>query len=346
MAGFFQEFKEFAMRGNVVDLAVGIIIGVAFGEIVNSLVKDIIMPLIGLIMGDVDFSDLFINLSGQDYPSLAAAREAGAPVIAYGSFINAVINFIIVAFAIFLVVKGMNWLRQKAPEETPVSPRQEILLEEIRDILKARSEIAIRCQSRRVAIIPLDSSASTRYGLLASVQTSATTLEESYDHSHDALEGSAAVVSSALLMVACAEFDQSAGWRRHGHVDLRRRQDLHRDLCGRVRDRDRGGRRPAGRADQGADDLGIGPDPAAALGLEHQRHRVPGAGRFSSRPKPAPPASATATATTSSSRDRFATLSWPEKPTATARPQVGWPMEPPDMPAPPSTRSPGLDFRS
>jgi large conductance mechanosensitive channel len=142
MSGFFREFKEFAMRGNVVDLAVGIVIGVAFGAIVNSLVADIIMPPIGLIMGNVDFSDLFINLSGQDYPSLAAAREAGAPVIAYGSFINAVINFIIVAFAIFLVVKGMNRLRrvqEKAPEETPGPPRQETLLEEIRDILKARS---------------------------------------------------------------------------------------------------------------------------------------------------------------------------------------------------------------
>ena len=142
MSGFFREFKEFAMRGNVVDLAVGIVIGVAFGAIVNSLVEDVIMPPIGLIMGNVDFSDLFINLSGQDYASLAAAREAGAPVIAYGAFINAVINFIIVAFAIFLVVKGMNQLRRKqeaAPEETPVPPRQETLLEEIRDLLKTRS---------------------------------------------------------------------------------------------------------------------------------------------------------------------------------------------------------------
>ena len=142
MASWFQEFKEFAMRGNVVDLAVGIIIGAAFGAIVNSLVNDMIMPPIGLIMGNVDFSDLFINLSGQDYPSLAAARDAGAPVIAYGAFINAVINFIIVAFAIFLVVKGMNQLRRKqeeAPEETPAPPRQETLLEEIRDLLKARS---------------------------------------------------------------------------------------------------------------------------------------------------------------------------------------------------------------
>jgi len=142
MAGFVQEFKEFAMRGNVVDLAVGLVIGAAFGAIVNSLVNDIIMPPIGLVMGNVDFSDLFINLSGQDYTSLAAAREAGAPVIAYGAFINVVINFVIVALAIFVVVKGMNRLRRKqeaAPEETPVPPRQETLLEEIRDILKARS---------------------------------------------------------------------------------------------------------------------------------------------------------------------------------------------------------------
>jgi large conductance mechanosensitive channel len=142
MSGFFQEFKEFAMRGNVVDLAVGLIIGAAFGAIVNSLVNDVIMPPIGLVMGNVDFSDLFINLSGQEYASLAAARDAGAPVIAYGAFINAVINFVIVAFAIFVVIKGMNRLRRKqeeAPAEAPVPPRQETLLEEIRDILKARS---------------------------------------------------------------------------------------------------------------------------------------------------------------------------------------------------------------
>jgi large conductance mechanosensitive channel len=142
MSGFFQEFKEFAMRGNVVDLAVGLVIGAAFGTIVTSLVNDVIMPPIGLVMGNVDFSDLFINLSGQEYASLAAARDAGAPVIAYGAFINAVINFVIVALAIFIVIKGMNRLRRKqeqAPEETPVPPRQETLLEEIRDILKART---------------------------------------------------------------------------------------------------------------------------------------------------------------------------------------------------------------
>ena len=142
MSGFLQEFKEFAMRGNVVDLAVGLVIGAAFGTIVTSLVNDVIMPPIGLVMGNVDFSDLYINLSGQDYASLAAARDAGAPVIAYGAFINAVINFVIVAFAIFLVIKAMNQLRRRqeaAPEEMPVPPRQETLHEEIRDILKARS---------------------------------------------------------------------------------------------------------------------------------------------------------------------------------------------------------------
>jgi large conductance mechanosensitive channel len=142
VSGFMQEFKEFALRGNVVDLAVGLIIGAAFGAIVNSLVADVIMPPLGLAIGQVDFSDLFINLSGQDYPSLAAARAAGAPVIAYGAFINAVINFVIVALAIFIVVKGMNRLRRKqeqTPEELPVPPRQEVLLEEIRDILKARA---------------------------------------------------------------------------------------------------------------------------------------------------------------------------------------------------------------
>ena len=141
MSGLLQEFKEFALRGNVVDLAVGLVIGAAFGAIVNSLVADVIMPPIGLLMGNVDFSDLFINLSGQDYPSLAAARAAGAPVIAYGAFLNAVINFIIVALAIFVLVKGMNQLRRKQaeePAEAPEAPRQEVLLQEIRDILKAR----------------------------------------------------------------------------------------------------------------------------------------------------------------------------------------------------------------
>ena len=142
MSGFFREFREFAMRGNVVDMAVGIVIGVAFGAIVNSLVNDVIMPPIGALLGNVDFSDLYVNLSGQDYPSASAAKEAGAPAIYIGLFINAVINFIIIAFAIFLVIKGMNRLQRRqaaAPEEAPPPPRQEVLLEEIRDLLKRRA---------------------------------------------------------------------------------------------------------------------------------------------------------------------------------------------------------------
>jgi large conductance mechanosensitive channel len=140
MSGFFKEFKEFAMRGNVVDMAVGIVIGVAFGAIVTSLVNDVIMPPIGLLLGNVDFSDLFINLSGQEYPSATDAKAAGAPAIYLGLFINAVINFIIVAFAIFLVIKGMNRLkRPEPPKEAAPPPRQEVLLEEIRDLLKRRA---------------------------------------------------------------------------------------------------------------------------------------------------------------------------------------------------------------
>ena len=114
-----KEFKEFAVKGNVVDLAIGIIIGTAFGRIVTSLVSDIVMPPIGLLLGKVDFSNLYINLSGQPYESLKAAQSAGASTINYGLFINVVINFIIVAFVMFLVVKQMNRLKRQ-PE--PVAP--------------------------------------------------------------------------------------------------------------------------------------------------------------------------------------------------------------------------------
>ncbi len=117
-----KEFKEFIMRGNVVDLAVGIVIGAAFGAIVNSLVKDIIMPPIGLLLGKINFTDLFINLSGTPYSSLAAAQQAGAATINYGVFINTIINFIIVAIAIFFVVKGVNSLRKPAPAAAPAAP--------------------------------------------------------------------------------------------------------------------------------------------------------------------------------------------------------------------------------
>jgi large conductance mechanosensitive channel len=137
-----KEFKEFAMRGNVVDMAVGIIIGAAFGKIVSSLVADVIMPPIGLLMGNMDFSQLYLNLSGTEYPSLAAAQAAGAATINYGLFINAVLNFLIVAFAIFMVIRGMNQLKRKAeeaPAEEPKAPIEVQLLTEIRDSLRARS---------------------------------------------------------------------------------------------------------------------------------------------------------------------------------------------------------------
>jgi large conductance mechanosensitive channel len=117
-----KEFKEFIMRGSVIDLAVGIIIGAAFGAVVNSLVKDIIMPPIGLLLGKINFSDLFINLSGTPYSSLAAAQQAGAATINYGVFINTIINFIIVGLAIFFVVKAVNRLHKPAPAAATAAP--------------------------------------------------------------------------------------------------------------------------------------------------------------------------------------------------------------------------------
>ncbi len=116
-----EEFKKFAMRGNVVDMAVGIIIGAAFGKIVTSLVNDVIMPPIGKLMGNVDFSSLFINLGDVPYETLVAAQEAGAPTINYGSFVNTVLDFIIVAFAIFMAIKAMNSLKKKE-ENAPKAP--------------------------------------------------------------------------------------------------------------------------------------------------------------------------------------------------------------------------------
>lgn len=116
-----KEFKAFAMRGNVVDLAVGIVIGGAFGQIVSSFVNDILMPPIGLLLGKVDFSSLFINLSGTDYASLKAAKEAGAATLNYGVFLNTIINFLIVAFAVFLLVRAINRMSAK-PEAAPAAP--------------------------------------------------------------------------------------------------------------------------------------------------------------------------------------------------------------------------------
>ncbi|MEQ9642675.1 MAG: large conductance mechanosensitive channel protein MscL [Alphaproteobacteria bacterium] len=138
-----KEFKEFAVKGNMVDMAIGIIIGAAFSGLVQSLVKDIIMPLVGLATGGFDFTQLYIQLSGPPADNLEAAREAGA-TIAYGNFITLVINFVIVAWVLFILVKGVNRLRRQVeqptpPAEAPPPPREQVLLEEIRDLLKARS---------------------------------------------------------------------------------------------------------------------------------------------------------------------------------------------------------------
>lgn len=133
-----KEFKEFAVKGNVVDMAVGIIIGGAFGTIVQSLVKDVLMPPIGLLLGGVDFSDLFFVLKGEgDFASVADAAAAGAVTINYGLFLNSVISFLIVAFAVFLLIKGINKLKRAEAEEAPAEPAEEVLLlREIRDNLK------------------------------------------------------------------------------------------------------------------------------------------------------------------------------------------------------------------
>ncbi|MBD5801930.1 Large-conductance mechanosensitive channel [Azoarcus sp. Aa7] len=139
---FLREFKEFAMRGNVVDLAVGVIIGGAFGKIVDSLVKDVIMPIVGRMLGGVDFRHLYINLGDKTFETLEAAEKAGAPLVKYGAFINTTIDFIIVAFAIFVAIKAMNRLKRAeppapAPEPAP-EPEDITLLREIRDALKQR----------------------------------------------------------------------------------------------------------------------------------------------------------------------------------------------------------------
>jgi large conductance mechanosensitive channel len=135
----FKEFRDFAMRGNVVDMAVGIVIGGAFGTIVKSLVDDMLMPPIGLALGGVDFSNFFITLKGPDSATLEAAKEAGAVTLNWGLFVNSVISFLIVAFALFVVIKAMNEARQRLEhekEEAPAAPpRSEVLLEEIRDAL-------------------------------------------------------------------------------------------------------------------------------------------------------------------------------------------------------------------
>ncbi|HVL77125.1 MAG TPA: large conductance mechanosensitive channel protein MscL [Noviherbaspirillum sp.] len=134
--GMLAEFKTFALRGNVMDLAVGVIIGAAFGRIVDSLVTDLIMPVVGLAVGGLDFSNYFIPLAGQQAATLAEARAGGA-VLAYGSFLTVALNFLILAFVIFLMVRQMNRLRAQTPPAPPAAPPEDVLLlREIRDALK------------------------------------------------------------------------------------------------------------------------------------------------------------------------------------------------------------------
>ena len=130
-----KEFREFIMRGNVIDLAVAVVIGAAFTAVVNSFVKDVIMPILGLLTGGIDFSNLYINLSGRSFESYVAAKDAGAAVIGYGAFIQSIISFLIIALAIFLIVKAINrvYKKQEAPPAGPTADQQ--LLTEIRDLL-------------------------------------------------------------------------------------------------------------------------------------------------------------------------------------------------------------------
>jgi large conductance mechanosensitive channel len=132
---FLQEFRDFAMKGSVIDLAVGVIIGAAFGKIVTSLVNNVIMPPIGLLLGKVDFTSLFINLSGKPAASLKEAADKGLAVLAYGAFLNTLIEFVIIALVLFVVIRQVNLLRKPAPPKGPSGEEQ--LLAEIRDLLKA-----------------------------------------------------------------------------------------------------------------------------------------------------------------------------------------------------------------
>jgi large conductance mechanosensitive channel len=139
---FLSEFKEFATKGNVMDLAVGVIIGAAFGKIVSSVVEDLIMPVVGRIIGKVDFSNLYVPLAAvpESVPNtLAELKKAGVPVFAYGNFVTVLINFIILAFIIFVIVKQMNRLKREAPPPAPAAPPEDVLLlREIRDALKKK----------------------------------------------------------------------------------------------------------------------------------------------------------------------------------------------------------------
>jgi len=141
--GWIAEFRAFVARGSVIDLAIGIIIGAAFTGVVNSVVKDLINPIIGLVIGGVDFSNIFVALNGQTYPNLDAAQKAGAPTLNVGLFINALINFLIIAFVVFWVGKAAARMMRReaaAPTVPPAPTRSEVLLEEIRDELRARPQ--------------------------------------------------------------------------------------------------------------------------------------------------------------------------------------------------------------
>lgn len=142
MAKFLQEFKAFAMRGNVLDMAVGVIIGAAFGKIVTSLVNDLIMPCVGVLTGGIDFTSLFVALDGGQYATLAEAQEAGAAVLTYGSFIQNIVDFLLIAICIFVMIKGISRFNRKsepepAPAPAPEPSAEEKLLAEIRDLLKS-----------------------------------------------------------------------------------------------------------------------------------------------------------------------------------------------------------------
>jgi large conductance mechanosensitive channel len=150
--GWVAEFRGFIARGNVVDLAIGIIIGVAFTTVVGSLVKDVINPIIGVVIGGVDFSNVFVALNRESYPTLDAAQKAGAPTVNIGLFINAIINFVIIAFVVFWIAKvAARLIRKEAAEPTAPPPptRTEVLLEEIRDRLPPRAE-DVPVSSRRI----------------------------------------------------------------------------------------------------------------------------------------------------------------------------------------------------
>ncbi len=146
-----KEFREFAMRGNVVDLAVGVIIGAAFGKITTSLVNDVLMPPIGVLLGKVDFSNMFFTLSEGSFASVKAAREAGAPVIAYGMFINTIIDFTLVALAVFLVVKQMNKLKALADKPAPAGPATEKECTECTSMIPIKAKKCKFCGSTQSA---------------------------------------------------------------------------------------------------------------------------------------------------------------------------------------------------